>query len=540
MLKKRLIIISRDYRRRALRCQRSANLTFGAIILSLALGILAIIFSRDLTRHDIQTSSQVQNEREQLKRSSLQEDIAIQASTKARLQSEVSDLPEIFENNAWAAIKLDRNIRIIHAQRISQNRVILVSSNGEVREFDLSDDKISNPLQISQTSIITATQGYTPETILFSTDDGVLTEYNIETKIRITSDPLDGGFYTDICQTSSKGVLAGSSSGAIHLWREGIGSSTITRITNEEVTDMILAVCIDPVTETVWSSCSNGKLYNLSLEGALLGKQDLVGGLVYDIHVSQAMGLGLAVGKDASLYQRSSTDRFEWDQIPFEGNTEGDVGISFFSADFDPNGQFGIITGSGVGYLTSDLGKSWRRLPIPNNRTYLGVLFGDTPEDLLAFGDNGELLVSVVGKRRRALATELDTATNRLESSEAALLKLENSETTRSASSFTSSEAFFHIAVNATRIGILLILIFLVQILLNVYRYNTKMASFYLCRSDAIGMVASLETVEEGEFKLDSLVGHFSTAEISLDKSPNAPTEHVAKLVTSILSSIKK
>jgi hypothetical protein len=79
------------------------------------------------------------------------------------------------------------------------------------------------------------------------------------------------------------------------------------------------------------------------------------------------------------------------------------------------------------------------------------------------------------------------------------------------------------IETNATRIGALVTMFFLVTILVPQYRYNIRMASFYEARSDSIALLSPDET---GPDDLDKVVA-IMTPNIDFGKAPPTPWEQI-------------
>jgi hypothetical protein len=80
-----------------------------------------------------------------------------------------------------------------------------------------------------------------------------------------------------------------------------------------------------------------------------------------------------------------------------------------------------------------------------------------------------------------------------------------------------------------TRIGAVLLLIFGVQVLINFYRYNLRLAACYEARADAIELLGDA-TIES----LPPLVASLSADLIAFDKPPKTPTHELADLAASL------
>ena len=84
-----------------------------------------------------------------------------------------------------------------------------------------------------------------------------------------------------------------------------------------------------------------------------------------------------------------------------------------------------------------------------------------------------------------------------------------------------------------TRVGALLILVFLVQILINLYRYNIRLAAYYDARADALEIFAA------GTFEgisMMELVRILSPEEVDFGKAPQSPVQHAVDLAREIIA----
>jgi hypothetical protein len=77
------------------------------------------------------------------------------------------------------------------------------------------------------------------------------------------------------------------------------------------------------------------------------------------------------------------------------------------------------------------------------------------------------------------------------------------------------------ISTLATRIGSMFILIFLVQILVNLYRYNIRLAYFYDSRADSLEMARS-----GNRHDLKSLIELWSPDQLDFGRQPKSPAEY--------------
>jgi hypothetical protein len=87
------------------------------------------------------------------------------------------------------------------------------------------------------------------------------------------------------------------------------------------------------------------------------------------------------------------------------------------------------------------------------------------------------------------------------------------------------------VATAITRVGVVLIIVFLVQILMGLYRYNTRLVAYYSSRRDLL-------TLWEGDHKtLKSLDAVLAPPRVDFGKEPKHPLEDIIKAVGSKLNS---
>lgn len=91
------------------------------------------------------------------------------------------------------------------------------------------------------------------------------------------------------------------------------------------------------------------------------------------------------------------------------------------------------------------------------------------------------------------------------------------------------------VSVIATRVGAVLILVFLVQILASLYRYNVRLAAYYESRADALELaIVSDGTVDAA--RLQSAAAVISPERIEFGREPRSPLETSAELAGAILA----
>jgi cell division protein FtsB len=87
----------------------------------------------------------------------------------------------------------------------------------------------------------------------------------------------------------------------------------------------------------------------------------------------------------------------------------------------------------------------------------------------------------------------------------------------------------------STRIGAIVLLLFLVQILVPLYRYNVRLAAHYESSADAIELLLLSERPVPLELFV-RVAAVLSASEVAFGPTPSAPTEQALKLVTGIIA----
>jgi predicted PurR-regulated permease PerM len=91
------------------------------------------------------------------------------------------------------------------------------------------------------------------------------------------------------------------------------------------------------------------------------------------------------------------------------------------------------------------------------------------------------------------------------------------------------------ISTIVTRIGSVLLLVFLVQILVTLFKYNIRLAGYYDSRADA------LELLDDGNGPdLERIAAIFASESLDFGKAPPSPAQHAIDLAREIISSTKK
>ena len=97
-----------------------------------------------------------------------------------------------------------------------------------------------------------------------------------------------------------------------------------------------------------------------------------------------------------------------------------------------------------------------------------------------------------------------------------------------------SGSSTWLLATTVTRIGSVLILLFLVQIFVTLYRYNVRLSAYYNARAD------SLELLGHIDGDLRTLVNAFSPDAVDFGKLPRTPVEHALPLAKEIARGSQK
>lgn len=93
------------------------------------------------------------------------------------------------------------------------------------------------------------------------------------------------------------------------------------------------------------------------------------------------------------------------------------------------------------------------------------------------------------------------------------------------------------ISTISTRIGTIILLLFLVQILVPLYKYNVRLSSYYDARADAIELFSlNIKEVQDDK-RIEDLMFALTPRDIDFSPSPQSPSEQVIELAKEILSS---
>ncbi len=87
----------------------------------------------------------------------------------------------------------------------------------------------------------------------------------------------------------------------------------------------------------------------------------------------------------------------------------------------------------------------------------------------------------------------------------------------------------FIVSTLSTKVGSVLMLLFLVQILVSLYRYSMRLAAFYDSRADFLQVLDS-----EQKLTAATLADLLSSDKLEFSKTPSSPTEHAIQLAKEI------
>src|SRR5207248_1589160 len=113
-------------------------------------------------------------------------------------------------------------------------------------------------------------------------------------------------------------------------------------------------------------------------------------------------------------------------------------------------------------------------------------------------------------------------------------LKMQPQSVPRTSTNDKNQTAYV-LTVLSTKVGSALMLLFLIQILVSLYRYNTKVASFYDGRADALQLVA-LDDIDI----LSAVSSILSTDKLDFGKMPATPMQHALEITKELLSAKAK
>jgi hypothetical protein len=123
--------------------------------------------------------------------------------------------------------------------------------------------------------------------------------------------------------------------------------------------------------------------------------------------------------------------------------------------------------------------------------------------------------------------------------------------------SVSQNQIFVLVSAFATRVGAVVLLLFLVQILVPLYRYNMKLSSYYDARADALTIISTSHSegaawsngadgavgpvpARTSVDTLERLVAALSPDGIDFGKAPTPPSEHALRFAKDVITSQRK
>ena len=94
-----------------------------------------------------------------------------------------------------------------------------------------------------------------------------------------------------------------------------------------------------------------------------------------------------------------------------------------------------------------------------------------------------------------------------------------------------TADTLFVVSTLATRLGAAALLLFLIQILVPMYRYNARLVAFYHARADVLQLCD-----KQDPGYLNELAGVLSPDAVEFGKAPRTPTQELVDLVAQISS----
>ena len=97
-------------------------------------------------------------------------------------------------------------------------------------------------------------------------------------------------------------------------------------------------------------------------------------------------------------------------------------------------------------------------------------------------------------------------------------------------SSLADADIWQHIGRIATRVAVILLIVFLVQIIVNLYRYSMRLSGYYRARGDVISLMRAdpgYKLMRISDMNLSELVETFSPDQVAFDKSPPSQIQSI-------------
>lgn len=100
--------------------------------------------------------------------------------------------------------------------------------------------------------------------------------------------------------------------------------------------------------------------------------------------------------------------------------------------------------------------------------------------------------------------------------------------------SLDRNQVWVLVSAIATRIGSIVLLLFLVKILVPLYRYNMRLASYYDARGDALELMLCTDEAPN-EIRFQNLTEILTPERVEFGESPNSPTDQAFELAKQLV-----
>ena len=267
-----------------------------------------------------------------------------------------------------------------------------------------------------------------------------------------------------------------------------------------------------------------------------------------DAQTGWAVGIGGAI--------RATADGGRTWTAPDSGTNEHLYSVHFADA------QTGWAVGTGGAIrATADGGRTWIQQDSGTNESLWSVHFVDTSRGWIA-GEGGTVLaVSAIyladfdalstpaavidflrdestaqqidaddyTARMQAIGNDMSVTATRIASISSEISTLNLVAGVAQNSSGESANPYLLISTYANRVGVILVILFLVGILVSLYRYNMRLSAFYDARADALYMMDFLDV------GFDRLAEALTPDTVDFGKQPRSPVDQVSTLARELI-----
>ena len=235
---------------------------------------------------------------------------------------------------------------------------------------------------------------------------------------------------------------------------------------------------------------------------------------------------------DANPLLLRSTNGVEWTPVALTVRLAGSINVLIAA----PDGTL-IAAGEDVGIL-----KSVAATEISGITSAL-VDDGVVPPDLIVPAGTAQRLSDIANRRAAIEVLQTQEAQQKafLDTARASLTRQDTAVTTLGTvatsldKALRTAEPWRQASRTATRLGVIALLIFLVQIVVNRYRYLQRLAGFYQARAQAFRMLADSDPGLGAQLlqgvTATELIASLSPDAIRFDKTAAAPTDNLAALL---------